>query len=118
MYDKIYKKEEYYIDNKSNEIWFKALLSNQYIKDLSEEDVKDIVFTDEKVLVFICSERDRLCLIEIEDIKNNWENNYMGHIALADDLKRGYEFEKGYCYYASLWKMKFGCRIIIMRYDH
>lgn len=113
-----FKKEEYYINSKSNEIWFKGLFANQYVKELSENEVKDIVFNDESVIIFINFERDHLTLIENEEFKSKWENEYMGHIADEDDLRRGYEFKRGCCYHASLWKMKYGRKIILFSYDH
>lgn len=43
MENVIFKKEEFYLKLKSNEIWFKGLLANQYVRELSENEVKDMV---------------------------------------------------------------------------
>ena len=112
-----YESEEYFINSKSHEIIFRGVLSNRFVKELNEEEVEQLLF-DEEVTVFIQAANDRLQPLEQSKIKERWEEHYKDHITTADEERYLDDFENGYYYYAQLWKMKLGKKMILLAYHH
>lgn len=111
-----YINDEYFLDHKSKMIYKKSIISHEKITDLNENEVLELI-KNEDIQLCIHSEQNKLDWIEknmtdgiLERIKN--------HINHWDNQKDFTEFESGYCYFAELWKMGDGEKLILLYYRH
>lgn len=109
-------KHFYKINKNSKEIWEYRLIANKFIKELNEQEVKQLL-DQQKLDIFICRERDELELLSLEKIKGEWEMHYKNHFA-TEEKAQGKYFKDGYCYFAELWKGAFGKQIVVLYYSH
>ncbi len=108
--------EKYFIDQKTNRIYKETTISRTKIKNLNEEEVLELI-NNETIQIAVHSERNQLDWIEQEAI-NKLTESIKHHINHWEHQKEYAEFENGYCYFAELWKMKYGKKLILLYYRH
>ncbi len=109
-----YINETYFFDHKSNTIYKESIISRKKITNLDEEEVFALIKND-NVQLCIHTEQNKLDWINetsliVKKLKN--------HINSWDNEKSLSEFENGYCYFAELWKMKHGKKLVLLHYRH
>jgi len=119
--EKLFIKEEYYLDQKANEVRKNTVLSRKKLSEkLSLEKLKDIIFNEE-LLIFISSiqtqNRSELEPISQEEIQMKWESDYKNNISLNDEAILE-DFPNGYCFFPELWSIKYGKKLLVLYYNH
>jgi len=109
-----YTSETYFFDQKSNTIYKESIISRKKITNLNEKEVLTLI-ENENAQVCIHSEQNKLDWI---DNTNLIVQKLRNHINSWDNEKSFSEFENGYCYFAELWKMKYGEKLILLYYRH
>lgn len=114
-------KEEYYIDEKSNEVRKNIVLTRKRLSQkLSFEYLKDMIFNEE-LLIFISSFqtdfRSELEPLSQRELQIKWESDFKNNINLDDEVCLD-GFPNGYCFVPELWRMKFGKKLLVLYYFH
>ena len=110
-------KEEFYINYKSKEIVSQTIWSRKFIKDLSENEIEDLL-SNESLVIFVNSQLNQLTLIPSEDYISFFNNEIKSHVNNSAFEKALSEFKNGYCFFAELWNAKNGIPIIVLKYSH
>lgn len=111
------KDESYILDAKANKIWKKTLVSKKKVKLLTEKEAEQIFFTEQTPLCILWEE-NALQWYEFEQAKIIWQEQVKNHIMLEDDDSTLDDFENGYSFFAELWSMKYGKKLIVLYYGH
>lgn len=107
-----YRKEYVTIKRAAREIWHTALLSNRYLRDLSEEDLS-VLQSKGSLQIFVNSERDDLMIADAKTL-----SSLPKHIAKPGKEPDINDFENGYYFRAEQWKAEGGGVIVVLYYHH
>lgn len=110
------KTERYFFDQKAKVIYKESIISRKKISDLNEEEVLELI-ESENAQICIHSEQNKLDWIEKHEI-NELLNKIKNHVNNWENQKDFSDFENGYCYFAELWKMKYGEKLILLYYRY
>lgn len=111
-----YLAERYHFDKKAQVVYKESIISRKKVKELNENEVLNLIDSGD-IQIGVNEEQDRLDWIEKGKNKELFDK-LKGHINSWDNQKEASEFENGYCYFAELWKMKYGEKLIILYYRH
>ncbi len=110
------KSENYFLDQKANIIYKESIISRKKVTDLNEKEVFELI-KSKNVQVCIHSEQNKLDWIEKTKL-NELLKTLKNHINNWTNPKDYSQFDNGYCYFAELWKMKYGEKLILLYYRH
>ncbi len=108
--------QSYIINRDRREIVGSEVISRQYVRDLTEEDVEELVSVGD-IRVFVNWGRDALEEIEGDRVRVFWERELMGHVGVGEDAHVS-DFERGCFFFAEYWKGEDERNLLVLYYHH
>jgi len=109
-----YKREFIKLNRKARESWYSKLVSNRFVKEISEAEWDDLrAEHGDELEVYLHAERDDLTPADSKILADATR-----HIVEPGSDQNFEDFEHGYCFFADLWKGEGGKPIVVLHYQH